>query len=224
MNTKKHHSYSKSSNKSSHKKSGFIRIIAGNWRGRKLPVHDVEGLRPTTDRVKETVFNWLMNKVDQSHCLDCFAGSGSLAFEALSRGAKSVTLIEKDKIAAKQIEQNLSLLNVNNAQLIKGDSLSFLQSLNAANESKYGGKERDKEHKFDLVFIDPPFRQNLATPICQLLVERQLLSPSALIYIEIESELKDFVAPASWQQLKEKTAGQVSFRLYQSNSQALDTE
>lgn len=217
MNTKKHHSYSKSSNKSSHKKSGFIRIIAGSWRGRKLPVHDVEGLRPTTDRVKETVFNWLMNKIDQSHCLDCFAGSGSLAFEALSRGAKSVTLVEKDNLAARQIEQNLSLLNVNNARLVKGDCLSFLQSLDVADGNK-------AENKFDLVFIDPPFRQNLATPICQLLVERQLLSPSALIYVEIESELKDFVAPASWQQLKEKTAGQVSFRLYQNNSQALDTE
>lgn len=185
-------------------KTGFIRIIAGLWRGRKLPVHDVEGLRPTTDRIKETVFNWLMNEVRQSNCLDCFAGSGGLAFEALSRGAQSVTLVEKDKLAAHQISQNLALLKVENARLVNGDCLGFLAQTNET---------------YDLVFIDPPFRKNLANPVCQILQERQLLKPAALIYVEVESELNDFAPPACWQLLKEKSAGQVSFRLYQKSEQ-----
>jgi 16S rRNA (guanine966-N2)-methyltransferase len=189
----------------SSKTPGFIRIIAGKWRGRKLPVHDIEGLRPTTDRVKETVFNWLMNDVNQAKSLDCFAGSGSLAIEALSRGAESVLMIEKDAQAARQIEQNLVLLQADNANVVKADSLNYLTTVN------FG----ENDAKFDLVFIDPPFRKDLAEPICQLLETRQLLSPSALIYVEIESELSDFSVPASWQLMKEKTAGQVSFRLYE---------
>jgi 16S rRNA (guanine966-N2)-methyltransferase len=205
--------FNRSSAKSSqHKKrpqatAGMIRIIAGKWRGRRLPVHDIEGLRPTTDRVKETVFNWLMNEVDQTRCLDCFAGSGSLGFEVLSRGAASVTMVEKDHQAAKQLTENVSLLSANSndetqAEVIKADCLSYLAT---------------QTTPYDLVFIDPPFRQNLAEPVCELLQSRGLLTPAALIYVEIESELKDLAVPASWQLLKEKTAGQVSFRLYQNS-------
>jgi 16S rRNA (guanine966-N2)-methyltransferase len=179
---------------------GFIRIIAGKWRGRKLPVHNIEGLRPTTDRIKETVFNWLMNDVVGSSCLDCFAGSGSLGLEALSRGAKSLTLIEKDSQAAKQINANLSLLNADNATVEKADSLAYLTTV---------------QQQYDLVFIDPPFRKNLAEPICQLLETAELLTLNALIYVEIESELVDFSVPNNWSLIKEKSAGQVSFRLYQ---------
>lgn len=188
------------SSKNPGKVQGFIRIIAGNWRGRKLPVHDIEGLRPTTDRVKETVFNWLMNDVRGSITLDCFSGSGSLGFEALSRGAANVTMIEMDNLAANQLKQNLALLNVDNAKLVKQDCLKYL-----------------KQHglgPFDLVFIDPPFRQGLAQSVCELLESQQLLSPTALIYLEVESELKDLKVPENWQLLKQKTAGQVYCRLY----------
>ncbi len=197
---------------SQHKKkpqatTGMIRIIAGKWRGRRLPVHDIEGLRPTTDRVKETVFNWLMNEIDQTRCLDCFSGSGSLGFEVLSRGATSVTMIEKDHQAAKQLAENVTLLSAGNteefgAQIVKDDCLSYLST---------------QTTPYDLVFIDPPFRKNLAEPVCELLQSRGLLTPSALIYVEIESELTDLTVPANWQLLKEKTAGQVSFRLYQNS-------
>lgn len=203
--------FSRSSAKSDQQKkkgqttAGMIRIIAGKWRGRRLPVHDIEGLRPTTDRVKETVFNWLMNDIDQTRCLDCFAGSGSLGFEVLSRGAASVTMIEKDHQAAKQLAENVTLLAPGNtddikAQIVKTDCLSYLST---------------QTIPYDLVFIDPPFRQNLAEPVCELLESRGLLTPSALIYVEVESELTDLAVPANWQLLKEKTAGQVSFRLYQ---------
>ena len=124
--------------------TGVVRIIAGKHRGRKLPVLLAEGLRPTTDRVKETVFNWLMHDVLDSHCLDCFAGAGSLGFEALSRGAESVTLVEKQANIARQLKSNIALLKAENAQVIQQDCLSFLSH---------------SQQKFDLVFIDPPFKK-----------------------------------------------------------------
>jgi 16S rRNA (guanine966-N2)-methyltransferase len=189
-------------NNGTKKTPGNIRIIAGHWRGRKLPVHDVQGLRPTTDRVKETLFNWLMNQIHDSHCLDCFAGSGSLGFEALSRGAAQLLMLEKDPQAAKQLNDNVQLLKADNAQVVKADSLAYLQQLKAA-------------QPFDLVFIDPPFRLNLAQQTCDLLENQQLLSENALIYVEVESELDNLNLPPSWQLLKQKTAGQVTYTLYQ---------
>jgi len=187
---------------------GHIRIIAGAWRGRKLPVHDVVGLRPTTDRVKETVFNWLMNSIRFSHCLDCFAGAGALGFEALSRGAQTVTLIEKDSQAAAQLKTNATTLNAQNANVVQADSLVYLRQ-----------RTFDSENPYDIVFIDPPFGLGLAEKASQLLEEQQLLAPGALIYVEVESELTRLKPgaglPANWQLLKQKTAGQVSFSLYQ---------
>lgn len=182
--------------------SGHIRIIAGKWRGRKLPVHDIQGLRPTTDRVKETVFNWLMNDVHSSHCLDCFAGAGSLGFEALSRGAANTTFIEKDKQAAAQLSANKNLLNADNATIVNGDCLSTLATLSTS---------------FDLVFIDPPFRQDLVNQTIDALINHNLLADKALIYLEIESELTGVTLPSTWDLLKQKTAGQVTYSLYQSN-------
>ena len=184
--------------------SGHIRIIAGKWRGRKLPVHDIQGLRPTTDRVKETVFNWLMNDIHSSHCLDCFAGAGSLGFEALSRSAKNCTFIEKDKQAARQLTANKHLLNADNATIIEGDCLSTFNKLN---------------DQFDVVFIDPPFRQDLVNRTINQLVSNNLLTPKGLIYLEIESELQGIEIPTNWDLLKQKTAGQVTYSLYQVNEQ-----
>lgn len=182
--------------------SGHIRIIAGQWRGRKLPVHDIQGLRPTTDRVKETVFNWLMNDIHGNKCLDCYAGAGSLGFEALSRGASNTTFIEKDAKAAKQLQDNKRLLNADNATVIQADCLTTLNSLN---------------QQFELVFIDPPFRQQLVNQTIELLESKQLLAENALIYLEIESELANIELPTTWQLLKQKTAGQVTYSLYQFN-------
>lgn len=186
-------------NKSKSSPKGNIRIIAGKHRGRKLPVLMADGLRPTTDRVKETVFNWLMPYVQHSECLDCFAGSGGLGFEALSRGAESVTLIELNKAAAKQLQQNKALLNANNVTVENTDILKYL-----ANSTK----------KFSLVFLDPPFRKGLIKETTQLLNEKAL-APDALIYVEMENEVGTDDIPDNWQLLKEKTAGQVAYRLYQ---------
>ena len=182
--------------------NGFIRIISGQFRGRKLPVKDVQGLRPTTDRIKETVFNWLMQDTRGAAVLDCFAGSGGLGFEALSRFADHAVFFELDKSAASQLKENISTLKLDNAVVKRGNSLSLLEQ-NTQNE------------QFDLIFVDPPFRQNLTEKSCFLLEKNNWLSAQALIYVEVESELSDLSTPDNWMLLKEKTAGQVICRLYQ---------
>ncbi len=182
--------------------SGQIRIIGGQYRSRKLKVHDIEGLRPTTDRVKETVFNWLMNDVANALVLDCFAGSGGLGFEALSRYAQQVTFIEKSQQASRQLVENIKILKAANANVIENDCLTALSKIT---------------NPFDLVFIDPPFRKGLAQLCCDSLGQRQLLKRGALIYIEVESELPALKLPENWQQIKCKEAGQVRFELWQVN-------
>ncbi|MFM5463613.1 16S rRNA (guanine(966)-N(2))-methyltransferase RsmD [Aeromonas simiae] len=180
-------------------KSGFVRIISGQWRGRKLPVRDVEGLRPTTDRVKETIFNWLAPHIRDTRCLDLFAGSGGLGLEALSRYASQVTMIERDRGAAQQLRANLALLGSSAAEVIETDALSWLQ-----------GPARP----FDLVFLDPPFRQELLLSACQLLEQGGWLAEGALIYLEREKEATPPALPATWRLLKDKQAGQVCYQLY----------
>jgi len=179
--------------------SGSIRIIAGKHRGRKLPVLSAEGLRPTTDRVKETVFNWLMPYIHDVNCLDCFAGAGSLGFEALSRGAAQVTLVELNKSAAKQLESNKQLLKANNLTIINDNVLNFLQT--------------SCSQPFDLIFLDPPFRQNLVSQTAEK-IENGWLADNALIYVEMEVESNQQL-PDTWQLIKEKVAGQVAYRLFQ---------
>lgn len=186
-----------------HQKSqtGSIRIIGGQWRGRKLPVLAGEGLRPTTDRVKETLFNWLQGRVANRRCLDLFAGSGSLTFEALSHQADSVVALEKFTKAASLLKANQQRLNVSKAQLHVHcvDTLKFLQ--------------HRPEQGFDLIFIDPPFRKNMITPCCDLLIHQGWLNAGAWIYIESEQEFGELVVP--WQLHRQKSAGQVISRLYQ---------
>ncbi|UOB73205.1 16S rRNA (guanine(966)-N(2))-methyltransferase RsmD [Pseudoalteromonas sp. APM04] len=181
---------------------GFIRVISGQFRGRKLPVKDVQGLRPTTDRIKETVFNWLMQDTRDANVLDCFAGSGGLGFEALSRFASTAIFIELDPSAAKQLAQNIATLKLQNAQVRHTNSLSFLE-------------QKNSNTPFDLVFVDPPFRKNLAQTSCNLLEINNWLSEEALIYLEVESDLNTFKPPSNWLLIKEKKAGQVFCRLYQ---------
>jgi RNA methyltransferase, rsmD family len=182
---------------------GEVRIIAGRWRGRKLPVLNANGLRPTGDRMKETLFNWLMHHILDSRCLDCFAGSGSLGFEALSRQARQVTFLELDKTVANQLKKNLQTLPLEGqqAEVINQNSLDFL-------------RQAPNEPTFDLVFLDPPFHFGLAEQAIALLDEHRWLVPEALIYVETE-KCKALSVPADWQLLKEKTTGQVCCRLYQ---------
>ncbi|OOF85283.1 16S rRNA (guanine(966)-N(2))-methyltransferase RsmD [Rodentibacter ratti] len=182
---------------------GEVRIIAGLWRGRKLPVLNAEGLRPTGDRVKETLFNWLMPYIHQANCLDGFAGSGSLGIEALSRQAEKVTFLEKDKTVANQLKKNLQTLKCTEeqAQVLNQSCLDFL-------------KQVPNQSHFDVVFLDPPFHFGLAEQAIRLLAENNWLQPNALIYVETEKE-NHLNTPENWTLLKEKTTGMVSYRLYQ---------
>lgn len=184
--------------------SGQVRIISGRFRGRKLPVADLQGLRPTTDRVRETLFNWLQGDTQDARVLDCFAGSGALGLEALSRYADSVTLMELDKAAAAQLKRNLAALGADNARVIQGDTRTLLQQ---------GGQPQN------LVFVDPPFRQGLVAPVLALLEQENWLANDALIYVETESELSLEGIPSHWRLLKEKVAGQVAYRLFQRESE-----
>ncbi|EPL9569042.1 16S rRNA (guanine(966)-N(2))-methyltransferase [Providencia rettgeri] len=178
---------------------GQIRIIGGKWRGRKLPVRDSEGLRPTTDRIKETLFNWLMPVIRDARCLDCFAGSGSLGFEALSRFAQNVTFIELDKQNAQLLTENKARLQADDATVITNSSLTVL--------SQQGTP-------FDVVFIDPPFRKGLLNETIQLLEKNQWLADESWIYVESEAESPLTDLPTNWQLHREKIAGQVAYRLF----------
>lgn len=178
---------------------GQIRIIGGKWRGRKLPVRDSEGLRPTTDRIKETLFNWLMPVVREARCLDCFAGSGALGFEALSRFADTVTFIELDKQNAQLLAENKTRLQAENATIINSNSLMVLNQIGNA---------------FDVVFIDPPFRKGLLNETIELLEKNQWLADESWIYIESEAESSLTNIPVNWQLHREKIAGQVAYRLF----------
>ncbi len=178
--------------------SGQVRIISGQWRGTKLPVILSKGLRPTTDRTKETVFNWLMHHVRDSRCLDLFAGAGSLGFEALSRGASHAFFIEKDKPTANHLHQNVKRLNAN-AEVVCSEAQSFLSQT---------------KHTFDLVFVDPPFKTDLLEPSITLLLKNKLLKNNALIYIEHESVLTLPHFP-ELRVLKEKSTSQFRYALYE---------
>ncbi|MDE4020034.1 16S rRNA (guanine(966)-N(2))-methyltransferase RsmD [Glaesserella parasuis] len=180
--------------------TGEVRVIAGLWRGRKLPVLNAEGLRPTTDRVKETLFNWLMMDIAGSRCLDCFAGSGSLGIEALSRQAQAVVFLEKFADAANQLKKNLVSLKAENGKVIQTDTLQFLA-------------QKNSEMPFDLVFVDPPFHQGFVPQVLTALEQNGWLAENALIYVETEKNHSLLVLPEHWQVNKEKTAWQVVSRL-----------
>ena len=181
--------------------NGSIRIIGGKWRGRKLSVLDKQGLRPTTDRVKETLYNWLMPIIQNSNCLDCFSGSGSLGFEAASRGAQSVTLLEKDKQVANQLKKNKQFIASNNIDIYATDTFHWLN--------------KPAQKQFDVVFIDPPFHQSLIEKTITLLENNLWLNSSAYIYIECETthDLTSYI-PSNWYLHREKTAGQVHSYLF----------
>ncbi len=151
-----------------------LRIIGGEWRSRKLQFLDAPGLRPTPDRIRETLFNWLQGSIYDSNCLDLFAGSGAIGLEALSRGAESVDFVEKNASASEQLNSNLKLLK-NDSTVFKMDALSFLDKHSA-------------EQPYDIIFLDPPYRKGLLDKSLELLSTKALINENTLIYLEHESE------------------------------------
>ncbi len=174
-----------------HSNKGRIRIIAGEYRGRRIAVPDRPGLRPTPDRVRETLFNWLGQSLDGLACLDLFAGSGALGFEAASRGAARVVMVEQDRAAFTVLKKSLEILKARQVKLVFDDAFAFLR--------------RSKE-TFDVVFLDPPFRQNALPAVFRLL----RLERGARVYIESS---EPFPAETAWRELKRARAGQVSYQL-----------
>jgi len=172
-----------------------LRVIGGKYRSRRLRVPERPGLRPTPDRVRETLFNWLGQDLSGLACLDLFAGSGALGFEAASRGAARVVMVEKDRATVTELERNRAALDASQVTIVKGDAVVFL------------GHEPGR---FDVVFLDPPFRQNAVPAILGKLPPR--LEPDARVYVESDVPV-EMVAP--WTELRRARAGQVSYQLLQ---------
>jgi len=175
-----------------------VRIIGGEWGGRRLSFPDAQGLRPTADRVRETVFNWLQHELYGSRVLDAFAGSGALGFEAASRHAREVVMLERSRKVAAALEDNLRELHAQNVNLQCVEALEYLA--------------RETE-PFDIIFLDPPFGLGLIEPVLRLLDERGLLKSDARIYVEFEASAPHPQLPEGWSFIRDKKAGDVRYGL-----------
>ena len=179
--------------------ANLVRIIGGLHRGRRLRFPDLAGLRPTSDRVRETLFNWLQPLLPGAACLDLFAGSGALGLEAASRGAGEVLMLDLSPQVVEQIDANIRLLELAQARVAQGDALRWL---------------RNPGRPFDVVFVDPPFADELAAACCRGLETNGWLAPAARIYLETDAQAAEIDLPGNWMPLRDKRAGQVRYRLF----------
>ncbi len=184
-----------------HNGLGQLRIIGGEWGSRRLTFPDTPGLRPTPDRVRETLFNWLAPYIAGAKVLDVFTGSGALYFEALSRGASMGLALDSNAAAIASLRQNLNLLNCTTGQIAQADALRHLETAAAT--------------PFDVVFLDPPFHQGLLASACALLESRGWLAENAWIYTESENAPSTTGLPGNWRLHREKKAGQVHYALWE---------
>lgn len=188
-----------------------VRIIGGEWKRRLLPVVDALGLRPTPDRVRETVFNWLRHQVggnwESVDCLDLFAGSGALGFEAASRGARSVTMLDFNGPVTRQLQENKALLKADNVIILRGDAFSVAADM------------ATRAQRYDVIFLDPPYQQDFiakALPLCV-----PLLKQDGMVYVEAEfglpqgEQTPDWLFP--WEQVRADKAGMVYYHLLKLN-------
>ena len=175
-----------------------LRVIAGRWRSRRLSFPELPGLRPTPDRVRETLFNWLAPILPGVRCLDLFAGSGALGIEALSRGAAEAVFVERHPLAIRALRENLARLKAEGARVEPGEALTWL---------------RQPGTPFEIVLLDPPFGQGLLEPVCAALETGGWLAETAWIYLEAEAELPPLSLPAHWRLYREKRAGAVAYCL-----------
>ena len=179
----------------------MIRIIAGDWRGSKLPVSDADGLRPTPDRIRETLFNWLAGVVQGARVLDCCAGAGGLGLEAASRRAAAVDLVEVDRAAVHNLQQSINRLQARDVKVWQQDVRDFLEQVG---------------EPYDLVFVDPPYAKgDLREEIVGKLLERRLLNPGAWIYLEWPRDEECALINSDLAWVKQKTVGAVSFAVAQ---------
>ena len=193
-------------------KSGKVRIIGGEWRRRGLSFPVVDALRPTPDAVRETLFNWLMPYIHGRHCLDLYAGSGALAFEAVSRGAASAVMVEKNARAAAALKQNCEMIDAQNKiSVTRCFAMDYLST---------------SDKCFDLIFLDPPFAGNELEKACYQIEKHGLIAPSGLIYLEHARNVNGKsgqTLPANWQKLKSAQRGAVEYALYQKSDAIVDS-
>lgn len=176
-----------------------VRIIGGKYRGKKITFPDKRSLRPTPDRVRETLFNWLMNDIRQANCLDVFGGSGALGFEAFSRGADKVTILESDLDSYKRIHQTAAEFDSNNLHVRHTDALNFLKNCSEV---------------YDIIFLDPPFQSDLLAQCLDLIDKCNILCAGGLVYIEADHSV---ALPESFKKIKEKRAGNVYYSLWRTD-------
>jgi len=177
-----------------------LRIIGGSWRGRRLRFPDIAEIRPTPDRVRETLFNWVGTRIRGVRCLDLFAGSGALGLEALSRGAREVVFVEQHRESARALRKLLTDWKAEGARVECSDALQLLKGV---------------PQPFDVVFIDPPFASQLLSTTAALLEQRSWLAPAALIYVEAAAREALSPLPENWRPLKAKRAGEVGYHLFE---------
>lgn len=192
-----------------HTAAGSLRLIGGEWRSRKLSFPDAHGLRPTADRVRETLFNWLQSQVPAARVLDLFAGSGALGFEAASRGASAVLMLERNKEAAASLQVNREVLQAQQVEIVCGDAFTWLERADAK-----AGKG------YDIVFIDPPFAENWHYRAAAALERSEVLASNAWVYIESAAPLDHTQLPAHWREHRCKRAGAVYSTLLQCGEKA----
>lgn len=177
---------------------GRLRLIGGTYRSRLLPIPDHEGLRPTPDRVRETLFNWLQPLLPGALCLDCFAGSGALGLEAASRGAAEVVMLERAAPVVRQLRANVQALGATRVQVLGADALAWLA---------------DPGRPFDLIFLDPPYAAGLLIPACDLIARNGWVRVGSRIYLEAQVQNGLPPLPGGWRLLRDQVAGQVAYGL-----------
>ena len=205
---------------------GSLRIIGGQWRGRRLPIIDAGDLRPTPDRVRETLFNWLQADVPGSHCLDLFAGTGVLAFEALSRGAEQVTAVESNPRACQQMRDSAIELGTERLTVICADVGDYLQRTTGTftrdqNQTATDGNSAD----WNILFVDPPYKLGYPPPQWPLISDHPNVAADAFIYIESHAHQRDITLDGTlrhWHEKRHKVAGEVCYRLLQSTKPAAE--
>jgi len=185
--------------KGTQKSRGRLRIVAGIWRSRVLEIADVEGLRPTSERIRETLFNWLTPRMAGARCLDLFAGTGALGLEALSRGAAAAVFVENSKVAIATLRRNLASLDASGAVIHAGSATEYIDAAGA--------------ESFDIVFLDPPFADDNLAELCRLIDESELVTTNANVYLEQDRARPEPDLPDGWTVLKSKVAGNVRYTL-----------
>ncbi|WP_100622492.1 16S rRNA (guanine(966)-N(2))-methyltransferase RsmD [Candidatus Coxiella mudrowiae] len=176
-----------------------LRIIGGKWRGRKIAFPSLPELRPTADRIRETLFNWLSPYIKDAYCLDLFAGSGALGFEALSRGCAHVTFLDRSKNVIETLQKNAEILNTTNTEFVCEEFTSEIPKL--------------KNVPFNIVFLDPPFYQRLINQAVLWLEKTKILAPQAYIYVEAEKNIS-FILPSNWEIYREKRTTSIFYSLF----------